>query len=222
AEDEGPAAKDEGPIVGDEGLAVEDEDLSAEDDCPGIRVESLGLGGDEAVLEGQQRAALVVETAVGEPLGLGYKALRRWEIASREGQTPSVFEVSQGSGSEPERSERVSALRQPTLTIWIDPANGRVYINVPVYPPPTPLVQTLPSPKWSSGLLLVSPSPSIIPLPISLPMIPLIVPSPVASPATVEAEGFLIELGAQMENRELRLQIVEERRVQFDLAEIVE
>nr|GFD32928.1 hypothetical protein [Tanacetum cinerariifolium] len=61
--DEGPAAKDEGPIVGDEGLAVEDEDLSAEDDCPGIRVESLGLGGDEAVLEGQQRAALVVETA---------------------------------------------------------------------------------------------------------------------------------------------------------------
>ncbi|GJX75205.1 hypothetical protein Tco_0313800 [Tanacetum coccineum] len=84
-------------------------------------------------------------------------------------------------------------------------------------------------------------------------------PSPVASPATAEAEGFLTELGAQrydrdigelftrseavrdeifsqryrlrslkheqervaMENRELRLQIVEERRARLDLAEIV-
>ncbi|GKC66991.1 hypothetical protein Tco_1099589, partial [Tanacetum coccineum] len=64
-EDEGPTAEDDGPAAGDEGLAAGDEG-------PVIRVESLGLGWDEAVPEGQQRAAPIVETAMGEPLGLGY------------------------------------------------------------------------------------------------------------------------------------------------------
>ncbi|GKD94211.1 hypothetical protein Tco_1374048, partial [Tanacetum coccineum] len=95
--------------------------------------------------------------------------------------------------------ERVSELRQTTLTAWIDLEDGRAYIDVPAYPPPAPPVQTLPSPKCSSGSLPVSPAPSIIPLPISSPMIPLTVPSLVASPATAEAEGYLIELGAQVE-----------------------
>ncbi|GKA42525.1 hypothetical protein Tco_0735185 [Tanacetum coccineum] len=53
--------------------------------------------------------------------------------------------------------------------------------------------------EWSSGSLLVSPAPSIVPLPISSPMIPLTVPSPVASPATAETEGFLTKLGARVE-----------------------
>ncbi|GKF22381.1 hypothetical protein Tco_0074703, partial [Tanacetum coccineum] len=66
--------EDEGPTVEDEGPATGDEDLAAGDEGPGIRVESLGLGGDEAVPEGQQRVALVVETTMGEPLGLGYRA----------------------------------------------------------------------------------------------------------------------------------------------------
>ncbi|GJZ45744.1 hypothetical protein Tco_0593340 [Tanacetum coccineum] len=164
AKDEGLAVEDEGPAIGDEGLAAGDED-----------------------------PAPVVETAVGEPLGLGYEALRHQEIASREGQMPSVFEVGQGSGSvpEPKRPERESALRQPTLTTWIDPEGGRVYIDVPAYPPPTPLVQTPPSPEWSFGSLLVSPAPSIVPSPISSPMIPLTVPSPVSSLTTAETEGFL-------------------------------
>nr|GEX03625.1 hypothetical protein [Tanacetum cinerariifolium] len=194
AEDEGPATGDKGPTAGNEGLAVRDEG-------PGIRVESLGLGEDEAVPKGQQRATPVVETAICEPLGLGYGALRHWEIASRKGRMPSVFEVGQGSRfvPEPERPERVSALRQPTLTTWIDPEDGRVYIDIPAYPPPAPHVQTSPSPEWSSGSLLVSPAPFIIPLPISSPMIPLIVPSRVASSTTSEAKGFLTELGAQVE-----------------------
>ncbi|GJU34632.1 hypothetical protein Tco_1182986 [Tanacetum coccineum] len=143
-EDEGPAVGDESPTARDEGLAVRDED-------PGMRVERLGLGGDEVVPEGQQRAALVVETAVGEPLGLGYGALRSREITSKEGQMPSVFEV--------------------------DPEDDRVYIDVPIYPPPTPPVQTPLSPEWSSGSLPVSPAPSIVPSPISSPMIPLTIPS---------------------------------------------
>ncbi|GKC62202.1 hypothetical protein Tco_1089800 [Tanacetum coccineum] len=146
-EDEGPAAEDEDPAAGDEGLAAGDEG-------PGMRVESLGLGGNAAVLEGQQRAAPVVETAV-----------------------------------EPERPERVSAFRQPTLTTWIDPEDGIAYIDVPAYPPPAPPVQTLPSPEWSFGSLPISPAPSIVPSPISSPMIPLTVPSPVASPATAETNS---------------------------------
>ncbi|GKC59156.1 hypothetical protein Tco_1086754, partial [Tanacetum coccineum] len=163
AEDEGPTAKDEDPVTGDEGLAAGDEGL-------GMRVESISLGGDKAVLEDQQRAAPVVETAVRS-----------------------------GSVSEPERPERVSALRQPTLTTWIDPEDSIAYIDVSAYPPPAPPAQTLPSPEWSSSSLLVSLAPSIVPLPISSPIIPLIVPSPIALPAMAETEGFLTELGARVE-----------------------
>ncbi|GJV71398.1 reverse transcriptase domain-containing protein, partial [Tanacetum coccineum] len=72
-------------------------------------------------------------------------------------------EEEEGSGSalESERPERVSASRQPTLTTWIDPEDGMIYIDVPAYPPPAPPVQTPPSPKWTSCLLPISPSPSI-------------------------------------------------------------
>ncbi|GJS56831.1 hypothetical protein Tco_0651615 [Tanacetum coccineum] len=117
-----------------------DESLVAGDEGLGMRVESLSLGGDEAVSEGLQRATPVVETTVGEPLGLGYEALRRLEIALGEDRIPSVFDAGQGSGSvpEPERPESVSALRQPTLTTWIDPKNDRVYIDVSAYPPLAP------------------------------------------------------------------------------------
>nr|GEW98443.1 hypothetical protein [Tanacetum cinerariifolium] len=158
----------------DEGLATEDEGLAI---------------GDEGVAEGD------------EGLGLGYGALRHEEIASREVQMPSVFEVGQGSRSipDPERPEGVLALRHPTLTTWIDLDDGKVYIDVPAYQPPSPHVQTPPSLKWSSGLLLVSLAPFIVLSPFSSSMIPLTIPLPVASPATAEDEGFLTELGAQVE-----------------------
>nr|GEZ97211.1 hypothetical protein [Tanacetum cinerariifolium] len=183
AKDDGPTTEDKGPTAGNEGPAARDE------------------GGNEAVPEGQRRAAPVVKTAIGKPLGLGYEALRRREIASREGQMPSVFKVGQNSRSipEPERPKRVLALRQPTLTTWIDLEDGRVYIDVLAYPLPATHVLTPPSPEWLSGSLPGSPAPSIVPSPISSPMIPLTVPWLVASPATTEAEGFLTELGAQVE-----------------------
>ncbi|GKC55000.1 hypothetical protein Tco_1077745 [Tanacetum coccineum] len=160
-EDEGPTAKDEDPPTGDEGLAVGDEG-------PGMGVERLSLGGYEAIPRGQQRATPVTETAMGEPLGLGYRALRRQEIALGEGRMPSVFEVGQSSRSVPEskRPKIVLALQQPTLTTWMNPEDGIVYIDVLAYPPPAPPAQTPPSPEWSSAL-----------------------------PATVETEGFLTELG---------------------------
>ncbi|GKC65767.1 hypothetical protein Tco_1098365 [Tanacetum coccineum] len=55
----------------------------------------------------------------------------------------------QGSGSapEPERPERVSGSRQPTLTMWTDLEDSMVYIDVPTYPLPAPHVQTPPSPE---------------------------------------------------------------------------
>ncbi|GKD60534.1 hypothetical protein Tco_1298043, partial [Tanacetum coccineum] len=135
---------------------------------------------EEAVPGGQQQAAPVVGTTVSAPLGLVYGVLRCHELALEEGDVYSTFEVGQGSGSAPEseRLERVSTLRQPTLTTWTDPEDGMIYIDIPDYPPPAPPLQTPP---------------------ISSPMVPLTVPSLVATPATTKTGGFLTELGAQVE-----------------------
>ncbi|GJT42904.1 hypothetical protein Tco_0951619 [Tanacetum coccineum] len=98
---------------------------------------------------------------------LGYGALRHREIALGEGRMPSVFKV--------------------------DLEDDITYIHVPAYLTPAPPVQTSPLPEWSCGSLPVSSVPSIIPSPISSPMIPLTVPSLVASPAMTETKGFLTE-----------------------------
>ncbi|GKA37103.1 hypothetical protein Tco_0723668 [Tanacetum coccineum] len=199
AEDEGLTAGDEAPGIGVEIHGLDDESRGLDDEGHNIESDRLGLGEEEeAVPEGQQQAVPVVGTAVSAPLGLGYGALRRRELALEDDHVYSTFEVGHGSGSAPEseRPERVSTSRHPTLTTWTDLQDSMVYIDDPAYPPPAPPVQTPPSPEWSSGSLPISPSPSIVPLPISSPMIPLTVPSPVATPATDETEGFLTELGA--------------------------
>ncbi|GJW28241.1 hypothetical protein Tco_0045116 [Tanacetum coccineum] len=174
AEDEGPTTEDEDPAAGDESLAAGDKGLGMgvesrgsddESHClddEGHSVESDGLGleeEEEAVPESQQRAVLIVGTAVSAPLGLGYGALRRRELVVEEDHVYSTFEVRQGSGSvpEPERPERVSASRHPTLTTWTDLEYGIVYIDVPAYLPPAPPAQTPPSPEWSFGSLSISP-----------------------------------------------------------------
>ncbi|GKF48139.1 hypothetical protein Tco_0141390, partial [Tanacetum coccineum] len=144
-EDKGPTAEDEDPAAEDEGLTVGVEGPNDE----GHSVESDGLGleeEEEAASGGQQHAAPVVRTAMSAPLGLGYEALRRRELALKEGDAYSTFEVGQGSRSapeseRPERPERVSAFKQPKLTTWTDPEDGMIYIDIPDYPPPTPPVQ---------------------------------------------------------------------------------
>nr|GEY60376.1 hypothetical protein [Tanacetum cinerariifolium] len=69
----------------------------SEDEGPGlVRRE------EEAAPEGQQPVVQVADTVVGEPLGLGYKALRHYELSTGEGQVPSTFEVGQSSRSMPE------------------------------------------------------------------------------------------------------------------------
>ncbi|GKE97295.1 hypothetical protein Tco_0020646 [Tanacetum coccineum] len=132
-EDEDPAARDEGLAMGVEGLGMDDESYGLDDESHGMddegrglddenhSVESDGLGlekEEEAVPGSQQQAALVVGTTVSAPLGLRYGALRRRELALKEDQVYSTFEVRHGSGSAPEseRPKRVSASRQPTLT----------------------------------------------------------------------------------------------------------
>ncbi|GKB67517.1 hypothetical protein Tco_0928929 [Tanacetum coccineum] len=211
AEDEGLTAGDEGPSMDNESHGLDDGSHGRDDEGRGIddeghRVESDGLGleeEEEAVPGGQQQAAPVVGTTVSTPLGLGYRALRRRELALEEDEVYSTFEVGQGSGSAPEseRSERVSAFRQPTLTTWTDPKDGMIYIDIPDYPPPAPPVQTPPLPDWTPGSLPVSPSLLDVPSPVSSPMVPLTVSSPVTtSTATIPIdEDQFIEIGAQLE-----------------------
>nr|GEY70019.1 hypothetical protein [Tanacetum cinerariifolium] len=117
----------------------EDEGPIAEDEDPATRDEGLA-------------AASVVETNVGEPLGLGYREMRRREITLGEGQMPSAFKVGKGFGSVsvPERLKRVSALRQPTLTTWIDPEDVPSIIPLPISSPMIPL--TVPSPVASPAM----------------------------------------------------------------------
>ncbi|GKD38497.1 hypothetical protein Tco_1258704, partial [Tanacetum coccineum] len=201
AKDEGPTAEDkdptienegliagvEGPDIDDEGYGVDDESHGRDDESHGIddeghSIESGGLGLEEE------------EEAVPG-------ALRRRELALEKGNVYSTFEVGHGSGATPEseKPERVSVFRQPTVTTWTDPEDGMIYIDIPDYPPPAPPVHTPPSPEWTSGSLPISPSHSDVPSHVSSPIIPLTVPSPVATPTTFEAEGFLTELGAQVE-----------------------
>ncbi|GJZ32383.1 hypothetical protein Tco_0577819 [Tanacetum coccineum] len=194
AKDEGPTAKDEDHAMEDEGLTAGVEGPNMYDEGYGLDDESRGIDDEGHSVESDGLGLEEEEEAVpGE--------LRRRELALEEGDVYSTFEVRQGSGStlESERPERVLAFRQPTLTTWTDPEDGMIYIDIPDYPPPAPPVQTLPSPEWTFGLLPISPSPFDDLSPISSPMIPLTVPSPVATPATAETKEFLTKLGAQVE-----------------------
>ncbi|GKA76692.1 hypothetical protein Tco_0783153 [Tanacetum coccineum] len=174
AEDEGPAAEDEDPAAEDEGLTAgvespsmddkgyglddeghgrDDESRGIDDEGHSVESDGLGLEEEEAILGGQQQTTLVMGTTVSTPLGLGYGALRRRELALEESNVYSMFEVGHGFGSAPvfERPERVSAFRQSTLTTWTDPEDGMIYIDIPDYPPPAPPVHTPPSPEISDG-----------------------------------------------------------------------
>ncbi|GJW55162.1 hypothetical protein Tco_0099247 [Tanacetum coccineum] len=163
AEDEGPTVEDEDPVAKDEGLTagvegpgmndkgygLDHESRGIDDEDHSVESNGLGLEEDEEVIPGgQQQAAPIIGTTVIAPLGLGYGALRRRELALEEGDVYNTFEVRQGSGLAPksERPERVSAFRHPTLTTWTDPEDDMIYIDIHDYPPLAPPVQTPPSP----------------------------------------------------------------------------
>ncbi|GKG10506.1 hypothetical protein Tco_0341906, partial [Tanacetum coccineum] len=77
-EREGQDLDDEGQDLDDEGQGLDDEGQGLENEGPGMVEE------DEAAPKGQQQAVLVVDTAVSEPLGLGYEAARHRALESIE------------------------------------------------------------------------------------------------------------------------------------------
>nr|GEU78620.1 hypothetical protein [Tanacetum cinerariifolium] len=153
--------------VEDEGPTIEDEDSAKSD-------EGLAAGVEGLVVDDER-------TAVSDPLGLGYRALRHRELALEEDHVYSTFET--------------------------DPENSLICIDVHVYPPPAPPVQTPPSLDWTSGSLPISLSQSDVPSLVSSPMIPLIIPSPIAtSTATilVDEDQFIEQIALQQELQEMR------------------
>ncbi|GKA41301.1 hypothetical protein Tco_0733894 [Tanacetum coccineum] len=158
---------------------IEGESLESDSEREGSEDEGLDLEDEDEEEEAEpewqpQQAVQVVHTAIDEPLGLGYEALRRQQ----------------------QRVEETPAPRPPVCATWVDPMDDTVHTDIPIYVPLVCVpVQIPPSPEWSSGSLPVSPSSPAVPTPVASP----IDSSPVASPATVEAESFLAELGAHVE-----------------------
>ncbi|GKG07670.1 hypothetical protein Tco_0330639, partial [Tanacetum coccineum] len=114
-----------------------------------------------------------------EPLRLGYVAARRHALESTEEVAPSTFEVGQSSRLVPDQQVVDETPRIPVRTTWIDLEDGTIYLDIEI-DPRCALVQTSTSPEWSSGSLPISPS-------------SLVVPSPIASPATTLAATISID-----------------------------
>ncbi|GJW12977.1 hypothetical protein Tco_0017110 [Tanacetum coccineum] len=178
-----------------EGEDSDDEGPGSEDEGPGSKDEGPGSEEEEAAPEGQQQAVPVIDTTADKPLGLGYEALRSHELALGEGYMSSTFEIRQSSRSmsEQQRVEETLAPRPPVHTTWVEPMDDTVYTDILIYIPQVRVpVQEPPSPEWSSGSLLVSPS---------SPAVPTQVASPTTTPAATIAvdEGEFLEVGAQLE-----------------------
>ncbi|GJW90928.1 hypothetical protein Tco_0168481 [Tanacetum coccineum] len=123
---EGLTAGVEGPGMVDESYGLDDESHGRDDEIRGIddkghSVESGGLGleEEEAVPRGQQQAAPVVRTTVSVPLGLGYGALRRRELASEEGDVYSTFETSGSLPISPSPSDVPSPISSPMIPLTV-------------------------------------------------------------------------------------------------------
>nr|GEV15650.1 retrotransposon protein, putative, unclassified [Tanacetum cinerariifolium] len=73
---------------------TEDESLDSDIKREGLEDEGPSLKEEEeAVPKGQQHVVLIWDTVTDEPLGLGYGALRRHELALEEGSMPNTFEI---------------------------------------------------------------------------------------------------------------------------------
>ncbi|GJX36964.1 hypothetical protein Tco_1078315 [Tanacetum coccineum] len=164
--------KDESSDTYTKGEGSEDEGPGSKDEGPGLEDEGRGSGEEEEVApEGQQQAVPVVDTAADEPLGLGYRALRRQQHKVEETLTP----------------------RPQVRATWVNPVDITVNTNILIDVPPVRVpIQTPPSLEWSSGSLSVSPS---------SPAVPTLVASPVITPTNTIAldEGEFLEIGAQLE-----------------------
>ncbi|GJW62670.1 hypothetical protein Tco_0112005 [Tanacetum coccineum] len=120
AGDEGPTAEDEDPAAGDKGLTVKVEGLGMDDESYGLDDESHGMDDEGRGLDDKGHSVK------SDGLSLEEEEEVVSRLALEKDHVYSTFEVRHGSGSAPtsERPERVSVLRQPTLTTWIDPEDG--------------------------------------------------------------------------------------------------
>nr|GEZ71894.1 hypothetical protein [Tanacetum cinerariifolium] len=125
----------------DESSYLDIEREGSKDEGPGSEDESFDPEEEEeAVPEGQQQAVSIVDTAANDPLGIGYGALRRCELALREGLVPSTFEIGQSSRSMlgQQRVEETPIHRSRVRATWVDPMDGIFYIDILVDVPPDP------------------------------------------------------------------------------------
>nr|GEW92783.1 xylulose kinase-1 [Tanacetum cinerariifolium] len=158
-EDEGPTIKDEDPITGDEGLVAGVEGSRTDDERHGMDDESRGLDDEGHSVVSNRLGLEQEEEAVP-------RALRRRELALKDDRVYSKFDAEQSSGSAPEfkRPKRASESRQPHLP------HGQTRRT------------TTPSPEWTSGSIPISPSPSVVPLLVSSPIIDVLSYPPPAPP----------------------------------------
>ncbi|GKA45326.1 hypothetical protein Tco_0738122 [Tanacetum coccineum] len=133
-EDENSDSGTERESLEGEGHALEDEGPGSEDEGPGTYEEE-----EEATLEGQQQLVPLVDITTDEPLGLGYRALRRHKLALREGLVPSTFEVGQISRSLEREQERAmvtfSAIWRLLLALeaWAGQTDAREQLRGMIY-----------------------------------------------------------------------------------------
>ncbi|GJW19271.1 reverse transcriptase domain-containing protein [Tanacetum coccineum] len=180
-EDEDPAAEDEGlttgvegPDMHDEGYGLDDERHGRDDESHGIDDEGHSVESDGLGLEEEEDAILGGQQQAAPVIGTTVSAPLRLRYRALRRRELALEEVDVYS------------------TFEVGQGSG----SAPESERPE---RTPPLPEWTSGSLLISPSHSDVPSPILSPMVPLTVPSPVATPATAETERFLTELGAQVE-----------------------
>ncbi|GKB68671.1 hypothetical protein Tco_0930083, partial [Tanacetum coccineum] len=129
-------AKDEGPTAEDEDPAVEDEGHTTGVESPGMDDKGYGL-------DDESRASVIGMT-VSAPLGLGYRALRRRELALEEGDVYSKFET-------PPSPEWISS----SLPISPSPSNDPSPISSPMIPLTVPSPIATPAVVETEGFLTV-------------------------------------------------------------------
>nr|GEV28873.1 hypothetical protein [Tanacetum cinerariifolium] len=165
----------EGDELGDEDIDKdeEDESLDADDGRDRLDDENRDLDDEDRGLDNKDRGLDDEDRSLDdEGLGLGYRALRRRELAVDKDQVFSTFE--------------------PTLGIWVDLEDGMIYTDIPAYAPPVPPIQTPPSPEWSFNSLHILPSFPIAPSPIASPVATL------TATISIDEDQFL-EVRAQLE-----------------------
>ncbi|GKD58900.1 hypothetical protein Tco_1296409, partial [Tanacetum coccineum] len=189
-----------------ESRGSDDESRGLDDEGHSVESNGLGLGEEEeAVLEGQQQAVSVLGTAMSAPLGLGFGALRRRELALEEDHIPPSPEWSSGS-----------------LPISPSPSIVPSHISSPMIPLAGGLIH-------DHAVRLEDLSPALFEM-YNRDIRELftrsgMVKDEIFSQSQTDAQRATMWHSisdTQRENRGLRLQLTEERRVRIELAEIVD